>query len=414
MKTKIFFYLSTFLFSCTLALLGASSAYATSSVDDVITTVPSLPLKNPLCEEKDITTNWLSILKGIQPGDGEITGNLSSYYDDIDTALETGSYAVTLYDFGGDNTNVFVAINNDNEFDATFVLSGGDYYLRVPSSSLGFIIYQNNDCKYDISYGGSYTIDIAVSDDSGIGYKINPFLVAYPIDYPDGYEGQIPPDTITPPENNDTTPNWYVSQSIDYKASIHDTNFNTFDGNPFLCGEDLAPVIRYEIIQDYDSTVLTSGVQSATAQIDYQFPKVDVDRQYNITGYYECFEGDNITFTDTSTFSFTITRQGLLKNDMFTECFLPDFPFVDMNGCLNNIYTVINLLSFNTVGFNNNWRSSPSCYNLTVLDDWLHLPNPQVCPQFPSTVRNIITPFVLLMLGIVTIGFIAKKTGSEF
>lgn len=232
-------------------------------------------------------------------------------------------------------------------------------------------------------------------------------------EYPTDYEGsEIPGELEEPAPENTNVPQWYVSSILDFKAKIHDTNFNTFDGTPFLCADDLAPVLHYEIWRNTDPQVLiTSGVQSSTLEINYDFGRSDTDREYEIVGWYECAD-EEYNFTEQGRIFLTINRAGTLAVDLFEACVSETFPFIYPEECINNMYTVINLLAFGEVTFPN-FTYNPACQNLNTFDDWLGLPaNYQVCPQFPSTVRNIVTPFVAFMLGLVTMKFLHRRTGD--
>lgn len=231
------------------------------------------------------------------------------------------------------------------------------------------------------------------------------------IDYPDNYEGIIiaPVTPTEPPIYLDYTPTWYVSTAKDYIATIHDSNFNTFDGNPFLCEGDLAPVLYYEIydITDNDNHVkLTDGVQSATAQIMYQLPISNSQKQYRVLGWYDC--GDGSIFTENSFKDFTITKDGNLGADYFEACIKTEFPYIDPDACLENIYTIINLLTFNQITFGQDWSSPDGCRYTVRLHEWLNLPSQNICPQFSPEVRNIVTPFITLILGFTAMFFLIR------
>jgi len=231
--------------------------------------------------------------------------------------------------------------------------------------------------------------------------------------YPSGYDGQTLDPEPPAVETIETAPAWYISNIIDNKGLFHDSNFNTFDGNPFLCEGDLAPVLNYEIFRTntgIGDLLITSGVQSATAQISYDFGKADSDRDYTIVGWYDC--GDGTLFPNQGRADFTINRSGMLVVDLFESCIDENFPFIHVQGCMNNMYTTINLLYFGEITFPT-FTFNPACQNLNTMDEWLGLPNNyQVCPQIPSTVRNIVTPFVAFMLGLVTMKFLQRRTGD--
>lgn len=228
-------------------------------------------------------------------------------------------------------------------------------------------------------------------------------------------------------------PEWYITEAINWKATIQDKNFNTFDGNPFTCDGGFVPVLHYQIwrVLPDENVLITSGIQSASAQIIYQFDTGDSTRTYFVSGYYNCGVDDPNQFdpSDPSTLDFEITGNGVLNMNLLESCLQEAFPFVNVPGCIANISVVVNLLSFGSIVFSNNWMSptggsgssiapmslTESCYSLVVIDDWLSLPDDyQACPQIPSYVRNVTTPFVTFALGLLTITFLARNRGSEW
>lgn len=92
----------------------------------------------------------------------------------------------------------------------------------------------------------------------------------------------------------------------------------------------------------------------------------------------------------------------------FTQCFTNSFPYVDPFECLDNFVLIFNLVVFGNVAFPS-WSHQPNCTTLNTMDDWLNLPdNYQVCPMISNEVRFVVTPFIVFMLGIVTLGFINR------
>jgi hypothetical protein len=74
---------------------------------------------------------------------------------------------------------------------------------------------------------------------------------------------------------------------------------------------------------------------------------------------------------------------------------------------------VTDALTFGTVKLGNDYNFNNQCRTLGTIGDWMNLDNKTVCPVMPESVRNIITPFITFALGLMTIKFIASKTGSS-
>lgn len=218
-----------------------------------------------------------------------------------------------------------------------------------------------------------------------------------------------PPVPVVP---SNWTPNFSIQTGSDWLVTFSDTNFFTFDQVPFLCSDELVPALHIEIWdRSADPEVLlTTGSSSASAQWTYQFERKDTDNDYRIVGWYEC--GDTPVFEHSSFFDFTLTKNGSLASNLLEDCVTETFPFMDINACINNMYTVINALYFGDITVPT-WSLESDCTNLHTFADWLNLEDGyQVCAMIPSSIRNVVTPFVGFMLGIVTLGFIHRRSGE--
>lgn len=440
----ILYFLSLSVFVLVGALTGASPAKAVSPYDDMIrlsehATISST--NNEICTPKNFDFTWPNMF-----GD-EFNGTVNSTTDN-DIPYFWGGNPSTQIGLPEPYSDIKTSFDNKQRWGVTYS-SNGDLIFWWTSDPNAKGVFQNPD--YGINYkqltlysshtsyfanatwyrsGGQCYIDIynvskdapnynsreiwATYDGSGTQGGIY-FAYLDTIEYPSAYDGEIIPDIPpTPGEVIDTAPNWYVSNIIANVGTFHDKNFNTFDANPFLCEGGLAPILNYEIFRIADGQpdrLLTSGYQSATAQIIYNFGEADTDRNILLVGWYDC--GDGTIFPNQGRYEFTVNRAGLLKIDLFEACVFETWPFVDANACLNNLYTVINLFYFGKVALPN-FSFDTSCRNLTTMDDWLGLPNGyQVCPQVPEFVRTVTTPFVAFMLGLITLGFI-KRIRTEF
>lgn len=215
-------------------------------------------------------------------------------------------------------------------------------------------------------------------------------------------------DLLETREEWDFTPRLNVLTGVDNKVTIQDMNFNTFDEVPFTCNEGLAPVIQYEL-KDESLAVIDSGTMSPTTQYVYQHTRELAERTFTFTANYYCGDtSEDPLFPSSSTVEYTLTQGGTLKNDIFASCMNSEFPYLHFDACTENIETALNMLSFGSVKLGNEWTSNDGCTELNVLGDWLNVPDNTVCPFFSSTIRNVVTPFVTLLLGLVTLNFIFK------
>jgi len=298
----------------------------------------------------------------------------------------------------------------------TNVYSNYIAYPSDPQQKLARILYRSDvglliTCNATSS--GSYDPGlIATPSSSAVFYS------TYPANYESGYDGEIVPDS---PPTADVivpyVPNFYVSNAVGYKVLIHDQNFNTFDGVPFTCSGGLAPVLFYEIWDrtSEEEVLLYEGSVSATAQIERDLINSNVQKNYRVIGWYSCGESPEIQFDQSNYFDFSISKNGtLMPPELFEVCLTGEPPFIDLNGCLNNLMDVVTLLTFNTFRFSNDWNLVTGCTNLNTLHIWLNLDNNEVCAYFSNTVRDIVTPFITLALGLTSITWIARRGDKEF
>lgn len=96
------------------------------------------------------------------------------------------------------------------------------------------------------------------------------------------------------------------------------------------------------------------------------------------------------------------------------DCINENFPFIHVVECGNALYQTINILTFGHINFGNSFVQAPDCRQLVMLDDWLLLPDDYVlCPQFPSYIRDTITPFITLFLGTITVFWLGGVKSKE-
>lgn len=429
---KLFLLLSAFAFGG--ALIGAQSANASSIYDDIIRTTDKVEIgwDSNGCSPIDITDTWASVMSGSSGtiGDNSFVwlGTNAIKYPDMSTSWNArNSWGVTNVTNNGDKKTAIVWYVGTFVPDVNFYDYGSVQQAWLAKSGQ-FVNYF--EIHYDKRYHSSCTVYVdnaqQQSDNTigGVTIGQNPVIsdlfelfFAYNVNviYPPNYEGSgIPDAPPIPIDYTDWTPDWYVSFGFDYEVTIHDTNFNTFDDNPFLCESGLAPAITWEIKNSSD-TVLYSGIQSPTMQIVRKLPVSSQEQTYTISGIYNCGE-DDLQFNQYGTLEFTLTDTGLLVQPSVQDCFQGDFPFTfDINACMTFFSPIFNLLSFGQITLGESWNyGNTGCGYFTVIDDWLGLPDgTQICPQFSSTIRNAVTPFLSVILGLITLTFLARLDNNR-
>lgn len=437
---RLLLFLLLPLFVTVGALTGATPTKAASVYDNVIDVTQTLEMYNPTlsCSENHITNMELYWTKFFDDtpinGSGESTvefngttyllapsvgGSYLNLQDTRDSFHSAESWAV-VQNMSYDGSKIRVEIT------WTTLPSSLTFYNNDRLQALGTNIFQSIITLEPYGSGCGIRMETRHwNTTSGFGALVQyspgrQMLLAYwDIIYPSDYEGQIPPDSVFIPNYSDYTPQFYVSVATKWKASIHDTNFNTFDGNPFLCGDGTAPIMYYEIWdknQDPEN-LLTSGVQSATVQIDYQFPQTPQLQEYRIVGWYECPDA-SLTFTESSYFDFKINSTGQLYTVGMETCLQEDFPFFNTESCLVGMNSTLSLLAFN--GFNIfpqevqtvAEESNPNnCHSLGILGDWINKPGQLVCPAIPQEIRNTITPFATIIIAGTIFFYISRGRG---
>lgn len=397
--------LSFVLLSLVGALSGAPQAKAISVYDSIVNNWGS----------KDMPMNWGGTKTPFEFGEAIVNLPMS-----------------TLGGCSASKEDIITMITGGNEYYLT-VINGSSAYLVLDTSGVGF------DQEWFISSGTNGQLRMNTSEFVALwwgaentmyctntptplaknygGEQYRPVEVSFEIEYPADYAGQLV-DSVA--ETSNFSPNFYVSVANKWKASIHDTNFNTFDGIPFTCSEDLAPVLHYEIWnKNVDPEVMIgSGFQSATAQIDFQFPENSISQDYRVVGWYDCGGPPEIQFTESNYFDFTINGTGQLHTLGLETCLIDGFPFFDLEACTVGLNSTLALLAFQSANPVNEGvlgvatTANPAgCHELGTLGEWINKEGETICPGFSSEVRGVVTPFITVTLAMMVFFFISRGRG---
>lgn len=415
---KIILSISISVLSLAAALIGAAPANAASIYDDAVRTTPTLSLiNNAGSHNYSVIDNpsssyyfdtLLSTCVGWSSSYTSGTFSLSQVISDFPDETYYGDYMV----FATWSTSPTHPLSTTKFYDG-----GTHRAILAPDSLTGLATIRITSSGTPVVECSSYPISTGSRISSsnsfdGSGYPSSVYIYqsTYTVTYPTGYEGTpLPLVPESSAEDVDFSPDWYITQIFNNEGTFHDKNFNTFDANPFLCQEETAPVLHYEIWDITDGDLLIhSTYQSSTAPINYDFGQSDTPRNFKILGWYDCGEGSPYNFTETSELTFTINPNGMQNIDLMAGCIIETFPWVDPYQCIQNNIYITNLLIFGEIQLPT-YEFDPSCHSLNTMDDWLGLPPTHVvCPQIPEEVRSITTPFVAFLLGLITLGFINK------
>lgn len=414
---KRFLFLPAVILFVTLSgvLFGSSSVNAASDWDGLINVTSDLTITGPT-GTRNYNLDWYNeSLEAFEVCYGDTDPAVIEYSNLITT--EGSNWAVVKVD-----EMIFIVYAvGENDGSLNFYRdSNDDSQVGISGAGVKYIEIGRDEYCGNGTSNGTY---FATLGSNGIGLDSNTeiFLSNFPITYPPGYEGEIIPDSYTPPTVYTDKPDISVVNIVDWKITLQDRNFNTFDNVPFTCHQGLTPVIEYDLFNNDTNERIDQGVFSPTVQYEFQSEKYGIETEYKFIGNYYCGIGDDEpTFSHQTTIYFTSSEAGLYVSDIITDCVLDEFPFVNIENCMNNMADAIQLLSFNTLrlpgggGGGGGWGVSQTCYNMQVLDDWINSPNQQLCPMFPQYIRDIVTPFVTFALGLLMLNFLTKRVGGGF
>lgn len=442
---KRFLFLSLAMLSCTLfaSLFAPYSASAQSPYDDWIQRTDTLKLIQNIGLSYESSNYFLtftdvdSLLNQIANQENLTQGDETAYFigeNGNNTPAVWASYAnkndfaVTNYCFNGNGFGgyKFCSIHiswTEYEFTANWYQDEWQSHIRLSSPEIKHQIeIQPNTTPggyavYYKQYTNEYVSDFTVA----IPPTVNEIYYLYDnqvsdINYPIDYTGILFEDATPAPPNVPLSdvPDWYVLESKDWHIKVRDSHFNTFDQPAFLCSDELTPILNYTVYtgkHDTGGTVVTSGIISPTVLIEFDVPKEQ--GWYTITGKYEC--GDNSpSFSETGFLEIEMAKNGSHINQIFYECIYPEFPFINFIDCYNNVLIFANMLFFDRVQFGTDFTPPEGCRNLIVLGSWIGASTNTVCPMVPSYIRDVTTPFVTFLLGLLMVKFMTRSTGGGF
>lgn len=403
---RFFLTLSVILLSTLSVGLFAPSSVSASTPYDDLSTVDSLELvsANGSHTRTDMQLSYIGEIKNCSP----------SAYDSFTDAIASpqGGWFINQWSSSGSGSEKYLTFTwSSDPRNSTIVWEDNygvktlrvAYWGNVQFSSLTMILQNNNEiyCYYQTP-SGENAIWYQYGD--SLTFWGRPFL-AYnvPITYPSGYEGEIIRDSFQPP---DTTPT-----EFQFTYSVADKEITLYDiSNLSLDQTDCYFQINPNGTQVYTELHFDCNTKQSVTHT------VDDYGSYDIVLIYVTPDGLNSSKTTTididgSTFS---GHYGLAPNHTFYQCIYSELPFIDFNECYNNILIFTNLLFFDRLEFGTDLTPHDGCRDLIVLGGWISASTNRVCPMFPSYVRDVTTPFITFLLGLLMIKFITSRGGGGF
>jgi len=424
MINRILLFLLVMVLGASGALIGAQSVKAASLYDDDMQITTTLHLSNNDGDSIEVEYQDLGVLTAEYCSD-EVLGRLN-------TAISSGTVVIsqTNLDSGfssGIKDHVNIYFNPTANLPLVW---GGGYVEFSPAERIQLYI-TNGGLNYGCYNSGAVNTGGPVSTNPTLGWNEHDFIFASTANpnYPPDYEGPTVP--TEPGESTDG-----YTPKIGYTL-FDDMRLQALPYNPEFC----LPTTLGGCLEPYYKYTLTTGVTQVDQKIlkqneFYKYQYLDKEATYILKVEFAQpgppaalldpdLQLNAIQFTIVAALGFQsnspdtgdcelndgVLDCGIAPIADLTNCFDENFPYVDLVDCVDNMKNVITLLSFNTLKFGNSWQTPDGCHTLTVIGDWLNLTNRTICPQIPQAMRDIITPFITLGLGLTTVLFLGRREG---
>jgi len=437
MKTKARIALIALFFSVLAPLWGAQTASAASVYDNAYQSVTAVEVMGIgygwTCPAEDVTATY----GGAIASDPGIGGSFT-------TALGSGSWAVAQFNTGTSapmSSEVRISWVETGNMSLLYNDTGGGSYETRLYAPAGQTIHQARIVSNFAGYVGAQSCDKIIQDlgtSSSVVFTDNHTFATAGVEkrgliaanvnitYPDDYAGDLVGELATPATKY--SPKFtMVVDKLKIKGMFCVTEKVCPWGG---LGTNVG--LSWEIYDEDGTTVLLEKdgklLEGDIAQIDYEFAGLG---NYTLKARYEVrvpnILPDDVVF-ETVEFPLNINGQTYATGtgtqncdadgncDTYAElepCLTETFPFFDAEACIANVKIFANMLSFQTLSFGEEWTAPSGCHELTTLGSWMNLQNTTVCPMMPSVVRNTVTPFITLALGLLTVGFITRRSETS-
>ena len=249
-------------------LVVASNSYAASDYDSVISNTSQLKLSNPGSDDMDISTTYMGYIKGT------ITEGVA--YNDCDSlcrsivndSLDHGDWSINqeYSNYPSDNYRAYAQFCDQAMTSTAFstqywgstrydVLRASTVYsancawisIGIQSVTSGGNIFIGSNVSLGVSDGVLSVASTAKNNSGVIQYSTQPFVYTGVFDRPEGYGGQTPSATYTPP------------------SPVLHRDYGTVD-----CGS-LEPPAEMLIYQTGNNGSATLSASNETGKINYQY-----------------------------------------------------------------------------------------------------------------------------------------------
>jgi len=354
-----------------------------------------------------------------------------TYNASYQQALESGSWGVSKWD----------NLNGNVYFNVWWTETRHDLTMGYDADYKASTITSNTNDIWSVSFGYNYStctvrvlgtapqqFSTSLTADYA-GTLASVYFANAPIIYPAGYTGSPLPDSAN--IKTDIYPDFsYVVNNktiqATYKGNVPNASHVSWmlykTDDEWTVPEDTVYQVMEEHISNagtFNYEVKDKGKYILFLMVESKPPFLAIPDDLNVKPMTQRLEinGDSFvgdTEDDETCDDGQCSVNTNLRDELIAACVKETWPFVDVIGCVKNIGSIGELLSFGTIKSNNQWSAFNGCTNLTVIDDWMNLENSEVCPKIPSYVRSVVTPFVTFALGLTMVRFLSKQGGDGF
>lgn len=237
MKRFFLAFIAIFLIVLSALLYEVSSASAASPYDDLVQIAPNLVIEKAgpnttYPDTIDVSVDWYSQAEQTLQKACQVYPSDCARHTEFTSWLSNDEARWIVLHHG---SGYQILVSTDPNAKLTFVTIGNEHFLSLTGSNNairnfgvfnyypGVFNYQSPDGIVNTSPFSSYTT---------YNFNASIFLSTFPVEYPDGYDGEIIPDTYVPPEKVELTPEYQYSVNSNGLLSV------TYLKNitPFLSG----------------------------------------------------------------------------------------------------------------------------------------------------------------------------------
>lgn len=423
-----------------LAPLGAERASAVSSYDSAYVTTDNLTVKNPTyCPDGiDISTNWTQYIldETKHPDYGtnydEIFGQAKNSFQQ---ALNSGTWGVSRW--GTDTKTVQIFWTTDSSlqlsWDTNGVLAGTVYYVTLECSPGGNLntngVYLSAGSMSE-SFLNAPVNNVWISLPSADIYNF--FVYTDYFNYPTGYEGLPVRETYEPAP---PTPDLSNDASISYE--VQGKNIKYWNTTPEPPLDPVLMTCEWTAVNDDEGILLDkiapcNEMQSVTVTtLSREEEGIPVNNLliimrilYDVNGDGLILPGESIAEVQETLkidgTTYTGNTGSNWENDTRVDwyaCFSDELPYIHPFNCIGNFEVMADALKNKNMGLGT-WNvktqseTQQDCRSLTSVGEWLKLENNTVCAQIPSTMRTIVTSFIIVALSLLGMKWVLNRSAD--